>query len=339
VLAKVEMTASISGTAAAVYCAAAGFGPWTLLVALLTTAIVKTAILLFIGLRRFRPAFHFQRANLKGYISFGLFQMGERTINYIAERLDQILIGPILGAQALGFYNFALYLTAQPVWRINPILTKVAFPVFSRVQHDPERLRSGYLKLLRLIATVNAPLLVGLAAIAPWAIPDIFGPRWSASIVLVQILAFVSLSRSLGNPIGSLQLARGRADLGFWWNLLLFVCSIPTVYVGARLGQATGVAVSLLILHLCINIPAYLLLVRPLIGHCARDYVSATARPVLLALAMGAAVIALPALASGLPVRLEVATQVLLGAVVYGALVRITDQAAIAEFRAVLASR
>ncbi len=338
-LARWEITASVCSATVAIVCAVTGCGVWTLVWSFLTSVVIKTSLLAWVGFAQFRPAMHFRRSDLKGYIGFGLFQMGERTINYLAERLDQMLIGPLLGPEALGFYNFALYLTSQPISRINPILTKVAFPVFSHVQHDTERLRRGYIKLVSLIATVNAPLLVGLAAVAPWAVPTIFGAKWSASVILVQILCFVSLSRSIGNPIGSLQLARGRADLGFWWNLALFVFSVPAIYVGARIGHATGVAIGLLVLQVSVNVPSYLFMVRPLIGRCARDYCQATLLPVSLAVVMGLAVVAVPQLASRLPVRIEVAVQFFVGGLVYLTLIASLNKSAVTEFQSAIFSR
>jgi O-antigen/teichoic acid export membrane protein len=338
-LARWEIVASFTATIVAIMCAIAGFGAWTLVFSFLANVSVKTLLLACVGFSRFRPALHFRRADLKGYVGFGLFQMGERSINYMAERLDQMLIGPILGAQALGFYNFALYLTAQPISRINPILTKVAFPMFSRIQDDTSRLRRGYIKLLSLLATVNAPLLVGLAAVAPWFVPVVFGAKWTPSVILVQILSFVSLSRCIGNPIGSLQLAKGRADLGFWWNVLLFACSVPAIYIGGKTGQATGVALALLVLQICLNVPSYLYLVRPLIGRCARDYMRATLKPVSLAAVMGLIIISLPLLNTGLSVIVELTLQIVLGALIYVSLLRVLNRGAIVEFQSALLSR
>jgi lipopolysaccharide exporter len=338
VLARWEMVASAAGTIVALALAISGFGVWTLVWSFLTSVTLKTFLLARVGFVSFPPSLHFRYADLKGYIGFGLFQLGERSINYLAEKLDQLLIGPLLGAEALGFYNFALYLTSQPGARINPILTKVAFPVFSKVQNEPARLQRGYIKLLTLLTTVNAPLLIGLAAVAPWAVPVIFGAKWTSSVLLVQILSFVSLSRSIGNPIGSLQLAKGRADLGFWWNMSLFACSVPAIYVGGKIGGAIGVAVSLLILQICLNIPSYLFMVRPLIGKCARVYILATLKPVVLAFVMGLAVTFLPVFSPSLDMRTELASRIALGALVYFGLLFILDRRVIADFQSALVS-
>ena len=338
-LARWEMCASLSGAIIAILCAISGFGVWTLVFSFLTNTVVKTSLLVRVGLRRFRPSLHFSRADLKGYLGFGFFQLGERSINYLSERLDQLVIGRVLGTEVLGYYNFALYLTAQPISRINPILTRVAFPIFSKVQHDRIQLKRGYLRLLGLVATVNSPLLVGLAAVAPWAVPTIFGPKWTATVPLVQVLAFVGLFRGIANPIGSLQLAKGRADLGFWWNLLLFITSVPAIFAGAKVGGAPGVAVSLLILQLLLTVPAYLFLVKPLIGRCAREYVNAAFKPISLAMLMGLLLLVLPAPWEDASMRAVLAIQICLGALIYISLIRVLNRGVIADFRSTLLSR
>lgn len=333
VLAKQEIVASLGSTILACVCAVAGLGVWALVYSFLGGIILKTALLVRIGFARFQPSLHFRRSDLKGYIGFGLYQIGERSINYLSQRLDQIVIGPLLGAQALGFYSFAFNLSCKPIWRINPILTRVAFPLFSKVQDDRERLRRGYVKLLSFLSIVNAPLLIGLAAVAPWAVPTIFGAKWAKSIVLIQILSLVSLLRSLGNPIGSLQLAKGRADLGFKWTLFCLVVSVPAIFGGGHLGGATGIAVALLLLQIFLQVPAYLYLVRSLIGECAREYSSAILKPFVTASAMALTVIFVPPLLSGLSGILVLTVQLAIGGSAYLLLLRLFHTEVFLEFR------
>ena len=335
-LAKQEIVSSILGFVTAVVLAVRGFGVWALVFSVLTTVSVKALLLVGVGLMRFRPSLHFETSDLKGFLSFGLFQMGERVINFFSERLDQLLIGSMLGANALGYYTFAFNLTAQPITRINPIITRVAFPVFSKVQNDLDRLRRGYLRVLSFLTTINAPLLVGLGAVAPVAIPMIFGTKWVGSILLVQLLSTVSLIRSTCNPIGSLQLARGRADLGFHWNLFLLIASVPTIYIGGRVAQATGVASALLLLQVVLVVPVYFFLVKPLIGECGRAYAAAILKPTAAALAMGGILLLLQSTHGGLAPALELVFLVTSGIGIYFLLVRVIDRTMLYEFRTVL---
>lgn len=290
-LALIEISAALVGASVAVVTARFGQGVFALIWGTLSSNATSTVLLLIVGLREWRPQWHFRSVDLKGYLSFGCYQMGERSVNYFNSTLDQLLIGSLLGAQTLGYYKLAWSLAIQPIGRINSILTRVAFPLFARIQNEPERLQKGFLLVLRMLSIVNAPLLLGLAAVAPLLIAVVFGEQWIPAVPLVQVLAFVTLMRSMGNPVGSLLLAKGRADLGFKWNCLLLVTQLPGVYLGAYLGDALGVAVSLVILQLIYSIFNYLILIRTLIGPCLRDY-SLSMLPALgLASAMGVAVL------------------------------------------------
>ena len=317
VLASRDILASIGNTIVAILGCIYGLGVWSLVWGFVANVALRTLLLTKVGMTRFRPLLHFNHHDLKGYLNFGLFQIGERTTNYAGQRLDQLLIGTVLGVQALGFYSFAFNLTAQPMYRINPILNKVAFPLFSKVQNDRERLKKGYLKLLNFLTTVNAPLLIGLAVIAPVAVPVIFGAKWSKAIVLLQLLSLVTLFRTVGNPVGNLLLAKGRADLGFKWTFAFIVLSVPAIYGGGKIGGAIGVAVSLLIIQVLLQIPAYFYLIRPVAGECGREYTIAIVKPVGLAIAMALAIALFPRIFSGFPQVLVLALQVIVGAAIY----------------------
>ncbi|HEX5386105.1 MAG TPA: MOP flippase family protein [Gemmatimonadales bacterium] len=284
VLARQDLFGAASGAVAAIAGALGGLGVWALVLGTLVTAVARAVLVASEGLRLHRPALHFRWSDVRGLVGFGLYQMGERTISYIGQRLDQFLVGSMLGAEALGFYSFALNLISQPVNRINPVVTKVAFPLFCRVQDEPVRLRRGFVKMLELVTAINAPLLLGLAAVAPWFIVVVFGAKWAAAIPLVQVLALVGLGRCIGNLKGSLLLARGRVDLGFWWNVLLLALNVPALVVGVRYGGALGVAVMLLATQVVLGALGYPVLVRPTAGDCGREYLGAVATPLALAL-------------------------------------------------------
>lgn len=336
VIAKRDVVASLVGFVVAIVSAVSGFGAWALVHSLVVTVSLRTIFFFVIGWSRYRPHLHYRSSDLRGFLAFGLYQLGERTVNYTSEKLDQLLIGTMLGAQALGFYNFALNLTAYPISRINPIITRVAFPVFAKIQHDTEALKNGYIRLIRVLTTINAPLLFGIAAVAPLAVPMIFGEKWSPSIQLIQVLSFVAFLRCTGNPIGSLQLAKGRADLGFKWNCFLLLVSVPTIYGGIAIGGVAGITVSLLLLQIFLQVPAYLYFIRPLIGNCASDYTAAILKPVFVAGLMALVIISFLQWYQSLPPMIELSAKVALGMVIYMSLSLMLNRQAVHDFRSMI---
>lgn len=243
--------------------------------------------------------------------------MGEKTANYIISNLDYLLIGSLFGAKSLGYYTLAYNLILKPSTMINPIITKVAFPVFSKVQNDIDRLRRGYLKVLQLLSSVNFPMMAGLAVVAPVAVPIIFGEQWLPSVILIQILTIVGLLRSTGNPVGSLLLAKGRADLGFKWSVAVMIIQIPGLYLGAKFGGMVGVAVAFSILTGIYTIFNYLILIRILLGPCLREYVSSMWPSLWISVVMGGAVLCIGIGLENLPQQLLLITQILCGAAIY----------------------
>ena len=290
-LAIVDILAVTTGSLLSVSLAWIGLGVWALIWGLLTQYIIINISLTILAWRYgMLPRKYFNLKESRPYLSFGLRLLGSNIINYFNSRVDQLLIGIILGPQALGYYSMAFNLVLQPVSKINPVLTQVGFPILARVKNDTALLKKGYFRMLDLLTSINAPLLLGFAAIAPILIPFILGQKWNPIIDLVQILAIFSLIRSTGNAGGSLILASGRADLALYWNILLFLFIPLAILIGATLGGLIGVAVTLLLLQLCLIIVWYLIIVRRLLLNCFWEYISSIFKSILTAVPMVACV-------------------------------------------------
>lgn len=273
------------GLILAVVLAIKGYGVYALVYANLAGALVATSLLFVLGMKDYRPQFIFSYRSLKkkGFFSFGLFQMGEKSINYFNSNFDTLLIGKLLGMEALGVYNIAKTITVKPYQILNPIITKVAFPVFAKVQNEIDILKNAYLKVVSTLVSLNGPIYVLMILLARPIILVVFGDEWLEAVPILQILAVSYICNSIGNPVGALQLARGRADLGFYWNLGLFAILPLTIWVGSFYGLL-GVALSLTIIKILISIaPAWYFFIRPLCNAGFKEYTIAYAKPVLIA--------------------------------------------------------
>jgi len=289
-LATIEIISAVAGTCVAVTLAFAHTGVYALVFGQVANASAKSCLLVALGWRRWAPQLHFRRSDLKGYVGFGMFQMGERTLNYFAANLDYLLIGRFLGPTPLGVYSIAYQLVVVPLMRVNPILTRVAFPVFSRRQDDDSALQRGYLELAELIAFVAFPLLLGLAITAPVAVAVFFGERWQASVPLIQILALMGAVKALGNPSGSLLLAKGRADIGFYWNLFTAALTLVAFWSVVARG-VVYVAWANTLLNLVL-FPLSFAILHRLVGLDWRRYGVSVRRPLVISVIMGLGVYA-----------------------------------------------
>lgn len=286
-LARIEILSGMLSLGIAILCAFYGLGVWALVWSHVSKIGIQAFLQIITNWKELRPALHFRWGDVRPFVRFGLFQLGEMNIRYFAQRFDQLLLARFLGAGPLGLYNFANQLVILPTSRINPVVTRVAFPVFAKFKDDAERLQKLYIQAIRLLTFINAPLLAAVAVFAPFYVPTLFGTKWAESIPLVQAFSVVAFSRSIGNPIGSLMLAKGRSDLGFFLNVGLMCLNIPSIYLGIHFFGAIGAIFGLLLAQLILNVPVYLFVIRRLIGPCGEVFTKAWSIPLLYALIAG----------------------------------------------------
>jgi O-antigen/teichoic acid export membrane protein len=318
-IAIVEICSAAVSMMISILAAVEGHGVLSIIIGRLSMALFSTIIFCVVGLRNWRPTLTLQFGEIRDYLTFGLYQLGDRNINFINARADQMLIAALIGPVALGYYSIAWNLIVMPVSRLNPVLTRVAFPLFAKVQSDKERLKRGYMMLTWLLTALNAPILVGYAATAPLLVPFLYGDKWSASILMVQLLAAVGIIRSILNPLGSLYLARGRADLGFFWIVQATILLVLCVIAGAYLDGVSGVVVGVLVAHIGHLIAHYPLLIRPLLGPCLEQYIKDILPSLVTAMAMGVVVWSLRLVLHASP-NIVLAIQIGVGALIYMAL-------------------
>ncbi|TWL36748.1 Teichuronic acid biosynthesis protein TuaB [Bacillus licheniformis] len=83
--------------------------------------------------------------------------------------------------------------------------------------------------MTKLLALISFPLLIGLTTVSDLFVEVVFGEKWLQAVPVLNILAIVGLLRVLMNPNGSVLLAKGRADLAFYWDsgiMLLYGLSL-----------------------------------------------------------------------------------------------------------------
>jgi O-antigen/teichoic acid export membrane protein len=108
----------------------------------------------------------------------------------------------------------------MPVFTINPIISKVLFPVFSKIKDNAAKINSFYSKALKLLMSINVPLHIGIIIVASDFILFYTGPEWAPAIPILRIVAFTILFTSVGNPGNTVLQAKGRADLGFYYGII-----------------------------------------------------------------------------------------------------------------------
>lgn len=282
-MSKINIVNKFVSLVVSVWFAYQGYGVYSLVYGTLAGVVVQTAQFLFVGLKEYKPSFVFRAGEIKEFMSFGAYQMGERSINYFNSEVDTMLIGKLLGAETLGVYSIARQLIRRPAQIFNPIITKVTFPAMAKVQGERERLKNIYLRTINYLSSVNFPVYALMIVLAPELVTILFGEKWISVVPIVQILAIYGALRSTGNPIGSLLLAKGKARLGFFWNLGLFLYVPIGIYISSHWGLI-GVSWGSVIIMFSLMIPNWYFLVRPLCGAKFFEYHWQIVKPMMISI-------------------------------------------------------
>ncbi|MGA4439873.1 MOP flippase family protein [Psychrobacter pocilloporae] len=251
----INVSTSIVSLVVAAVMAYKGYGVLTLVCAMITQAALSSLLFLWIGLRYYhKPSLIYKHSELEGFYGFGMYQMGERSINYIGANADKVLIGKLVGVEAVGFYNLAWQLVIFPVSKINPIVNKIAFPLYSRIQSNPDALNRYYYIVVKALSLVTIPLLTFLIFFSDEIVEIVFGKGWSTTAEIIPILAVIGILRAVGNPGGAAILAKGRANIGFWWNLFWSSVIVLGLLISLSISPSLDTAIYvLLILYLTVG--------------------------------------------------------------------------------------
>jgi len=221
---------------------------WALVLGLLAENVISLIVSYFIHPYRPRLSKDFKKA--QELFGFGKWILGSSILIFIGKHIDDIFVGRVLSAPALGFYQMAYRISNMLETEITQVISSVAFPAYAKIQTQKQRVQKAYFRIMRLTMAITIPLAVGMVLLAPEFTMIFLGEKWMPMVIVMQLLAVAGLINSIlstGNPLfkGSgypnyqfyMQLARGLAIIIFIYPLI--------VYWGIS-GAAIGVILSML---------------------------------------------------------------------------------------------
>jgi O-antigen/teichoic acid export membrane protein len=250
-LAVINTIALIAGTVLAIGMAKYGYDYWALVAMTIAYPLVTTVGLWMTA--AWMPGAPRRRSGLRSMIRFG----GTITLNgavmYVAYNFEKVLLGRFWGAEAIGVYGRAYQLVNIPTDNLNSAVGEVAFSALSRVQDDPPRLRSYFLKGYSLVTALTLPITILCALFAREAISILLGPKWTEAVPIFRLLAPTILIFAMINPFSWLLFAMGKVGRSLKIALVIaplviagYVIGLPYGPTGVALGYSAAMAVWIL---------------------------------------------------------------------------------------------
>jgi O-antigen/teichoic acid export membrane protein len=130
-------------------------------------------------------------------LRFGGVVTIQSMLYYGAQNIDKVLLGRFRGADTLGIYGRAYQLVAMPMTNLSSAVGWVAFSALSRIQDDPRRYRSYFVKGYSVVVSLVVPILVFAAIFADDIVRVVLGAQWTDVSLIFQLLAPAGLVLTL----------------------------------------------------------------------------------------------------------------------------------------------
>lgn len=226
---------------------------WALVIGHVIASITGAFIsyLMFNG----RPRLKLDMRIAKELFGYGKFITGLTIVVFISIESGTFVLGKIGGMDQLGYYVLAFTLANLPSSQFSRIISKVLFPVYSKLQNDTEVLRALYLKVLKLVSKLAIAAAAGLATLAPEIIQVVYGEKWLPAVDALRVLAVFGAIRAVSSVNGYVFNAIGKPKVTFYVNVVRLLFTLILIYpltleyglIGAAMAVTVAIALEFLL--------------------------------------------------------------------------------------------
>jgi O-antigen/teichoic acid export membrane protein len=259
--AVIEISATFISTVLAISLAWRGWGYWALVSRPLILGLATTLGVWL--LCRWRPGRPVRRSGVRPLLKFGADTLIAYVFDYVTLNLDKTLIGRKYGADQIGYYQRAVYLSKFASNSITISLMNVAVATLSKLRDEAEQYRRYYLKAFSIMSFVGMPISVFMFIKSREIVRIVLGPKWDQTATIFSVLALSTGMYLIYNTNGWLHLSLGRSDRFKKWTIGASVVYFIAIMVGLSI-SVMGVAIAYTMATFLLTIPCVLYAGRPI---------------------------------------------------------------------------
>jgi O-antigen/teichoic acid export membrane protein len=135
--------------------------------------------------------------------------LSEHRFHFLRPELDKLVLGKVLTLTELGLYSIALVFAKAALDVASRLGSAVMFPIYSKLQDEPERLMAVALRAREAVLWVGASVCICFAVGAPLFFETLWDPRYHAAGMIAQWTAIYIWARILLYTMERIPLALG----------------------------------------------------------------------------------------------------------------------------------
>jgi PST family polysaccharide transporter len=235
------------------------YGYWSLVGSALS--MEATGLLLTWSVSQWRPRLPSRRSGIRPLLGFGAHLTLSSLIFYLARGMDNVLIGRFYGPASVGLYSRASALLMRPIEQFLGPVNAVFVPALSRLQSQPERYRTTFLRLYEAVALVGFIFTAWFLALAHPLTLVLLGRKWEQATIIFGGFTIAALGVPLAGASTWLFTSQGRGrdmltagSINACVTVLSFVVGLPFGPVGVAMAfSISGPLVRLPILYFIVG--------------------------------------------------------------------------------------
>lgn len=183
-----------------------------------------------------------KRESIDKIRSYSGFLFGFNLINYFARNTDNLLIGKVIGAAPLGYYDKSYKLMLYPVNNLTHVITPVLHPILSEHQHDKPYIYRKYLQVVQLLSLLGAFITPFFWFCSAEIIRILYGSQWEAAIPCLRWMSLAMWAQMILSSAGTIFQSLGDTKRLFLSGSMNAVLVVAFIVAGLVEGSIEAVA-------------------------------------------------------------------------------------------------
>lgn len=212
-----------------------GYGYWSLIYSQVIATTIPTIARMWVV--QWWPSLAVSKAAFDDLLAFGMGLQAKRLLDSLAQNIDNLVVGRMLGLHALGYYDRAFTMTTRAVNALNSAGPSVSFRILAILSDDAERFRRAYRRLVLTATFIAYPTLALLAVFAEELFDVMFGSQWGPAVLPFRVLCVA----------GALKFVTGYASTAtqsmglVWGEVSRQLLYLAAIVAGAAVGATFGI--------------------------------------------------------------------------------------------------
>jgi O-antigen/teichoic acid export membrane protein len=187
-------------------------------------------------LKIYRPALSDYRKYISYSLPLAFSSICERALSY----LDKLVLGNLLGAGEVGFYQIALQCYAMADRLIKPVTTTIFTEIVHRIANAKSYFHKGFKDLVEVLNFAGGLMVIVIIFAAKNIIQIFFGAENLRAAFILQFFALTVMGRLFWRPYNNVIFAIEKHKLIYYLEPLAIAAMIACYYllIPVRIGQS-----------------------------------------------------------------------------------------------------